>query len=274
MTISALDSAPIPSRAAPHAHVSPRQVLVQSLTLSWRGILKLRQHPMSLGDVIIGPAIFLVLFGAVFGGAITGSTVSYMQYVFPGILGMMTLFATLGVGVALSTDLSAGIFDRFRTLPIARLAPLIGAIGADIVRQVISLTALVGFGLLLGVRFATSVWSVLAGCALALCFALALSWVWVLLALVVKETQAVQGLGAIVILPMVFASNIFVEPDTMPGWMQTVASWNPVSHLVDAIRGLMMGGPVAQPVTYTLIWIAVFVVVFAPLSLIAYNRRA
>lgn len=274
MTTDTVSSAQIPSRTAPQGHVSLRQLLVQSAVLSWRGIVKLRRHPMNLGDVIVGPAIFLVLFGYVFGGAITGATDAYIQYVFPGTIGMMTLFATLGVGVALSTDLSAGIFDRFRTLPIARLAPLIGAVGADIVRQVISLSALVGFGLLLGVRFETGTWSVLAGCALALGFALALSWVWVLLALAVKETQAVQGLGAIVILPMVFASNIFVEPETMPDWMQTIVSWNPVGHLVDAIRGLMMGGPVAQPVTYTLIWMAVFLVVFAPLSLIAYNRRA
>ncbi|NDL59585.1 ABC transporter permease [Phytoactinopolyspora sp. XMNu-373] len=260
--------------ATPQKHATPSQALTQCTTLSWRGIVKIPRHPMGLADVIIGPAIFLVLFGYVFGGAIAGDTDGYLQYVFPGILGMMTLFATMGVGVALSSDLSTGIFDRFRSLPIVRIAPLIGAIGSDIVRQIISLTALVGFGLLLGVRFNASIWSVLAGCALALAFALALSWVWVLLALAVKDTQAVQGLGAIIILPLAFASNIFVQPETMPDWMQTIATWNPVGHLVDAVRGLMMGGPVAQPVMYTVIWMAAFVVIFTPLSLIAYKRRA
>lgn len=258
----------------PRARPGLSEALTQCATLSWRGVVKIRRNPMGLADVVVGPAIFLVLFGYVFGGAITGDTDGYLQYVFPGILGMMTLFATMGVGVSLSGDLSAGVFDRFRSLPVLRVAPLVGAIGSDIVRQLVSLTALIGFGLLLGVRFDTGVLSVLAGCALALAFALALSWVWVLLALVIKETQAVQGLGAVIILPLAFASNIFVPPDTMPGWLQAVASANPVGHLVDAERGLLMGGPVLEPLLYTVIWMAAFVAIFAPLSLVAYNRRA
>jgi ABC-2 type transport system permease protein/oleandomycin transport system permease protein len=273
MTTTLISSA-IESTVEPRARVGLRSAVAQSTSLSWRGIVKIGRHPMGLADVIIGPAIFLVLFGYAFGGAITGATDTYLQYVFPGIVGMMTLFATLGVGVSLSTDLSTGIFDRFRTMPIARLAPLIGAIGSDIVRQTISLAALVGFGLTLGVRFETNAVSVLAGCALALGFALALSWVWVLLALVIEETQAIQGLGAIIILPMAFASNIFVETGTMPRWMQTIAAANPVGHLVDALRGLMMGGPVAQPVAYTVIWMVAVFAVFAPLSLVAYNWKS
>lgn len=247
--------------------------MAQSATLSWRGIVKLRRHPAGLADVIIGPAVFLVLFGYVFGGAIAGDTSEYLQYVFPGILGLMTLFATMGVGVSLSTDLTEGIFDRFRSLPIARISPLIGAIGSDIVRQLVSLTALIGFGLLLGVRFETNVWSVLAACALALAFAISFSWAVILLALAIKDPMAVQGLGAVLIIPIAFASNIFVPVETMPGWMQTFVSWNPVGKLVDTVRGLMMGGPVTEPLMFTLIWMAVFVIVFAPLSLIAYSRR-
>lgn len=265
MTIDRLVAAP---------RISRRLAFTQCMTLSWRGIVKLRQHPMGLADVIIGPAIFLILFGYVFGGAIAGDTDAYLEYVFPGMVGMMTLFATMGVGVSLSSDLSSGIFDRFRSLPMLRIAPLVGAIGSDIIRQVVSLSALLGFGLLLGIRFQTSIWSVIVGCALALVFALAISWVWVLLALVITDTQAVQGLGAVIILPMAFASNIFVPPETMPGWLETVASWNPVGHLVEALRGLMMGGPVAEPVMYTVMWMVAFVGLFAPLSLIAYRRRA
>lgn len=266
-------AAPFAPRTTLRRHVGFGQVLSQSASLSWRGIVKIRRNPAGLADVIIGPAIFLVLFGYAFGGAISGGTSQYLQYVFPGILGMMTLLATMGVGVSLSTDLSEGIIDRFGSLPIARVSPLIGAIGSDIVRQIVSLTALVGFGLLLGVRFETSVWSVLAGCALALAFALSVAWALILLALAIKEPQAVQGLGAVLIIPLTFASNIFVPVETMPGWMQTFASWNPVGHLVDAVRGLMMGGPVGQPVLFTLMWMAAFVIVFAPLSLIAYNER-
>ncbi|CCH90774.1 ABC-type multidrug transport system, permease component [Modestobacter italicus] len=255
-------------------HPSPAQVLTQSATLAWRGIVKIRRNPMSLADVVIGPAIFLVLFGLVFGGAIAGDAQSYLQYVFPGILAMVTLFATMGVGVSLSSDLSAGVFDRFRSLPIARIAPLVGYIGSDVLRQVVSLTALIGVGLVLGVRLDAGVGSVLAGCALALGFALALSWAWVLLALAVEETQAVQGLAAVTIFPLAFVSNLFVPIETMPSWVQGVAAANPVSHLVDAERGLLTGGPVAEPVLDTVLWMAAVVVLLAPLSLRAYNRRA
>ncbi|GAA1851552.1 ABC transporter permease [Brevibacterium marinum] len=269
MTTATLPASHVPLRK----HVGLGKTIAQSMTLSWRGMVKIRRNPAGLADVIIGPAIFLVLFGYVFGGAISGDTGEYLQYVFPGILGMMTLFATMGVGVSLSTDLSQGIFDRFRSLPIARVSPLIGAIGSDIVRQLVSLTALVGFGLLLGVRFETSIWSILAACALALGFAFAVSWALILLALAVKDPMAVQGLGAVLIIPITFASNIFVPVETMPGWMQTFASWNPVGHLVDAVRGLMMGGPVGEPLMFTLVWMGVFVILFAPLSLVVYNRR-
>lgn len=269
-----MTSTAFPGTSAPlKKRVGFGQVVTQSASLSWRGIVKIRRNPAGLADVVIGPAIFLVLFGYVFGGAISGDTSEYLQYVFPGILGMMTLLATMGVGVSLSTDLSEGIFDRFGSLPIARVAPLIGAIGSDIVRQIVSLAALIGFGLLLGVRFETDAWSVLAGCGLALLFALSVSWALILLALAIKDPQAVQGLGAVLIIPLAFASNIFVPVETMPGWMQTVASWNPVGHLVDAVRGLMMGGPVGEPLVYTLLWMAAFIAIFAPLSLMAYNRR-
>lgn len=258
---------------APQQRPTTQQALSQCATLCWRGIVKIRRNPLGLTDVILGPAIFLVLFGYVFGGAIAGDTDRYLQYVFPGILVMMTLFATMGVGVALNTDLSAGIFERFRSLPIFRIAPLIGAIGSDVVRQVVSLSALICFGLLLGVRFENGPASVLTACGLALAFALSVSWAWVLLGLAIDDTQAVQGMAAIIIMPAAFASNMFAPPETMPGWMQNIVAWNPVTHLVDTVRGLLMSGPVAEPLLDTVIWMAVFVGVFAPLSLRSYNRR-
>ena len=262
-----------PAGPALRSRSSLRQALSQCATLTWRGVVKIPSNPLGLADVVIGPAVFLLLFGYVFGGALAGDTDAYLQYVFPGIVAMMTLFATMGVGVALSTDLSTGVFDRLRSLPIVRSAPLVGAVGTDVVRQVVSLSALLAFGLLLGVRFPAGPLSVLGACALALSFALALSWAWVLLALVVDDTQAVQGLAAVLILPLTFASNVFVRVETMPGWMEAFARANPVSHLVDALRGLLMGGPVAEPVLDTLLWMAGVVIVFAPLSLRSYTRR-
>jgi ABC transporter DrrB family efflux protein len=245
----------------------------QFLELSWRGIVKIRRNPLVLADVLIGPAIFLVLFVYVFGGAIGGSARQYLEFVLPGILGLTTLLATMGVGVALNTDLEKGVFDRLRSLPIRRIAPLAGAIGGDVVRQAVSIAALLGFGVLLGFRFRTDAWSVLAACALAIGFAMALSWVWVLLGLVLPDAQSVQGLGAMVLFPLAFASNIFVDPATMPGWLQGFVAVNPVRHLMDAMRGLMLGGPVARPVLWTVTWMAALVAVFAPLALAAYRRR-
>jgi ABC transporter DrrB family efflux protein len=254
--------------------VSMSQGMSQCLTLSWRGIVKIRHNPLVLADVVLGPAIFLVLFVYVFGGAIEGSRQDYLQFVLPGIIGLMTLLATMGVGVALNQDLEKGIFDRFRSLPMLRFAPLVGAIGSDIVRQIIAIAALIGFGSLLGFRFQTSFWSVLAACGLALAFAMALSWVWVLLGLLMKGAQSVQGLGALLIFPLSFASNVFVQPATMPSWLRTFVDFNPIRHLMDAMRGLMLGGPVVRPVLWTALWMAGFVVVFAPLALSAYRRRS
>ncbi len=145
------------TRRTRHDHRSgPRRLglaLRQCLTLSWRGIVKIRRNPLVLADVIFGPLIFLVLFVYVFGGAIAGSTEEYLQFALPGILGLMTLLATMGVGVALNQDVQKGVFDRFRSLPTLRIAPLVGAIGGDVVRQVVAIVALIGFGLLLGFRF-------------------------------------------------------------------------------------------------------------------------
>ena len=248
--------------------------VTQCATLAWRGIVKIRRHPATLADVVFGPAIFLVLFVYVFGGAISGSTREYLQFVLPGMLGLMTLLATMGVGVALNQDIEKGIFDRIRSLPTLRIAPLVGAIGGDIVRQVVAIAALLGFGLALGFRFSTGPLPVLAACALALGFALALSWVWVLLGLVLPNAQAVQGLGAVIIFPLSFASNIFVPTETMPGWLAAFAEANPVGHLMEALRGLMLGGPVARPVLITLLWMAGFTAVFAPLALAVYRRRS
>jgi ABC transporter DrrB family efflux protein len=245
----------------------------QYLTLTWRGVVKIRRNPLVLVDVVLGPAVFLVLFVYVFGGAIDGSTRDYLQYVLPGMIGLMTLLATMGVGVALNQDLERGVFDRFRSLPMARSAPLVGAIGGDIVRQLVAVAALLGFGTLLGFHFQTGVWPVLAACGLAVAFAVALSWVWVLLGLVMKDAQSVQGLGALIIFPLAFASNIFVDPATMPGWLRAFVTVNPIRHLMDAMRGLMLGGPVAGPVLWTVLWMAGFVAVFAPLALTAYRRR-
>lgn len=245
----------------------------QSLTLTWRNIVKIRRNPETLVDVTFMPIIFIVLFVFVFGGAIGGNWKDYLQFVLPGIMAQSLVFSSLGTGTALNQDIEKGIFDRFRSLPISRSAPLIAAIGGDVVRYVISVTIMVGFGSILGFHFTTSFVSGLAACLLGLGFALALSWVWVWVGTLVSKAQAVQGIGMLIMFPLSFGSSVFVEPSTLPGWMQSFVAVNPVTHLTDAIRGLMLGGPVGRPLLYTLLWMAGLVAVFAPLAIRAYRKR-
>ena len=179
----------------------------------------------------------------------------------------------MGTGVGLNTDITKGIFDRFRSLPIARSAPLIGAVVGDVVRYVISVAVVVGFGMLIGFRVRTNPLSALAAVALVMVFALALCWVTALLGMLAKTPQSVQGFGFVLMFPLTFGSNIFVPTDTLPGWLQAWVDVNPVSKLSEAARGLMLGGPVLTPTLVSLLSAAAIAVVFAPLAVGAYRRR-
>ena len=248
-------------------------VLRHSATLAWRGVVKTIHSTEALLDVTLQPVIFLLLFVYVFGGAIAGDTTTYLQYALPGVLVQTVVFASAGTGTGLADDLKSGIFDRFRSLPISRTAPLLGAIGADLVRYVTSGVIMLAFGFLLGFRTNAGVLAVLASLALVTVFAFALCWVFTALAMVVREPRSVQGLGALVMLPLTFGSNVFVPTATLPGWLQGFVTINPVSKTADAVRGLLTGGPVAAPATATLLAVAVLVGVFGPLAVTLYRRR-
>jgi oleandomycin transport system permease protein len=195
--------------------------------------------------------------------------------VLPGILVQTVLFATLGTGLMLNQDISGGIFDRFRSLPIARWAPLAGAIMGDVARYVISVVVTLGFAMVLGFRVTTNPLSAVAGCALVLAFALAMCWVSALIGLLVKTPQGVQVFGFLAIFPLVFASGILVPVSTMPGGLQAFAKANPMTLLADACRGLMVAhsGPVAVPALEAMAWAAGIVLVFAPLAVRVYRRK-
>jgi oleandomycin transport system permease protein len=245
-----------------------------SLVLAKRSLINTRQTPEALIDVTVQPAIFLVLFTYVFGGAIAhGSQHAYLQYLLPGILGQSIAMAGVAIGVNLNNDVTKGIFDRFRSLPISRAVPLIGTVLADVVRYVILFVITIAFGYLLGFRASTGVLDVAAAGLLSIAFALCLCWASVWLGMVSRTPGAVQGIMILVILPLSFASNTFVPVDTLPGWMQTFVSFNPLSHLIAADRGLLTGGAVATHVLYTLLWMGILLVVFVPLALRAYRRR-
>jgi oleandomycin transport system permease protein len=267
-------TAPRPTLPAP-ARPGTRTpaVLRHSATLAWRGVVKTIHSTEALLDVTLQPVIFLLLFVYVFGGAIAGDPGTYLQYALPGVLVQTVVFASAGTGTGLADDLKTGIFDRFRSLPISRTAPLLGAIGADLVRYVTSGAIMLAFGFALGFRTNGGVLGVLAALGLVTVFAFALCWVFTALAMVVREPRSVQGLGALVTLPLTFGSNVFVPTSTLPGWLQGFVEINPVSKVADAVRGLLTGGAVAGPATAALIASAVLVAVFGPLAVALYRRR-
>jgi oleandomycin transport system permease protein len=253
--------------------VRPVDGLRQMLTLAWRTLVQVRHNPWELGDYSIQPIMLVLLFTYVFGGAIAGSTADYLTFALPGIIVMNMLFVTLYVGTGINTDLTKGVFDRLRSLPIARWAPLAGRIAADLVKEAWAIALLLAVGTVLGFRIGTSVPAVLAAVALLLVFALAFSWVSVLVGIVSKDPEHVQLYGWTALFPIAFVSNVFVPAETMPSWLRAFVDVSPVSQLADAARALMVGGPAAGPVTASLFWAAVLAAVFATLSVWALKRR-
>jgi oleandomycin transport system permease protein len=265
-----------PEVRRPPRKLRPLAGLQQSFTLTWRSVLKIRTNAEDLVGLSLQPVMFLLLFTYVFGGAISHNVHSYLQYVLPGILVQTVLFATLGTGLMLNQDISAGIFDRFRSLPIARWAPLGGAILGDLARYVISLVVTLGFGMVLGFRVTTNPLGAVAGCLLVLAFALAMCWVSALIGLLVKTPQGVQVFGFTAMFPIVFASGLLVPVQTMPGWLQAFAKANPMTLLAEACRHLMVaqpGGLVAVPALEAMAWAAGILLVFAPLAVRVYRRK-
>ncbi len=217
MTTMTLDARP--AAAEPPARISPRRTMRHGLTLAWRNIAQLRHSPEKLLDTTLMPIVFLLLFLYVFGGAVAGDTHSYLQLL-PGLVAQMAMFATMGPGTAWNEDIHRGVFDRFRSLPIARSAPLIGTVLGDTVRFIVVMTMLVGFGSILGFRFHTDPLSVLAAFAVAYVFYLAVSWVSVLVGLLAPSPETVQGLAFLWVMPLTFGSSILVptRPRCRAGW--------------------------------------------------------
>ena len=264
-------------RAVPASAVTatrkPFPLVRHSLSLAKRSLIKTWRTPEALIDVTLQPAIFLVIFVYIFGGAVAGDTHTYLQFLLPGILAQTIATGAIAIGVNLNTDLEKGIFDRFKSLPIPRSSPLIGAVLGDVVRYVIVTVMTLGIGYLMGFRILTDPVSALAGCLLAVVFALSLSWVSVFVGMKVRTSGAVQGIMFLIIMPLSFASNVFVPATTLPSWMQNFVAWNPLTHLVAAMRGLFLGTPMGDSVYWTLAWCVGLVAVFLPLAMRAYRRK-
>ena len=264
------------NRSAPIEIPSSRRLgaVRHSLALAGRSLIRVRRTPEGLADAIILPVVFLGMFVALFGGAIAGSTQAYLQYVFPAAMVMSVIMAgTMSTGINLNADIKKGVFDRFRSLPIARAAPLVGSVLGDMVRYLVSLAALFAFGLAIGFWPQTGLLPALAASALVIVFAFCLSWAYVLVGVLVREPGGVQGIAIISLFPLVFGTDMVARTASMPGWLQAWVRVNPVTQAMDACRGLLLGGPVAGPVAWTLAWSAVLLLVFAPLAVLAYRRR-
>jgi oleandomycin transport system permease protein len=243
--------------------------------LARRSLIKTWRTPEALIDVTLQPIIFLGLFTYIFGGAIAGgSQHDYLQFLLPGLLGQSIAMAGVALGQNLNADIEKGVFDRFRSLPIARSAPLVGAVLADFVRYLILCVVTISFGYVMGFRVETSATSLLAAVALSIAFALCFCWISVFVGMVARTAGAVQGIMFLLVLPLSFGSNTFADPSTMPGWLQAFVNVNPLSHLVTTVRGLMLGTPIGNNLYWTLGWMAALLAVFVPLALRAYRRRA
>ncbi|MCW2899598.1 MAG: Transport permease protein [Streptosporangiaceae bacterium] len=274
-------SEPAPTAVGPVRRVSPRTTIRNTLTLTWRSLVQIKHNPMELLDLSIQPIMFVLLFAYVFGPAMSGSVERYLPILIPGIIVQNAMFATMSTGFGLNVDITKGVFDRFRSLPIARTAPLAGRILADVAKQAWSMAVVLTVGIIMGFRIGTSPLAVLPTFGLLLAFALLLSWASVFIGLTVSEPEKVQIFGFMIIFPLSFLSSAFIPlSDKYPHWLYNVMYYNPVSQMASATRGLLVGHdlaghgqPVVGPAVNALLWGLGIAAVFIPLSLRAFRRR-
>lgn len=259
---------------APRARPARATTLSASLTFGSRTLLKIRHVPEQVFDVVAIPVVFTLMFTYLFGGALAGSTGDYLQDLLPGTLVMTVVLLTTFTGVGLTTDLASGAFDRFRTLPIWRPAPLVGPLVGDLGRYLIAATLVLVLGLAMGFRPQGGAVGVAAAVALALLFASSMSWAWTVIGLVARTPSAVNSISLAVLFPLTLASNTFVDPATMPRWLQAVVAVNPITHLVTAARGLMHGHATSSEIALVVLAAAVIFAVFAPLTMRLYRTRS
>jgi oleandomycin transport system permease protein len=253
--------------------IRPDEAIRHALVIMRRNLLHIRSDPEQLVGMTIQPLMFLVLFVYVFGGAIAGSSRAYLQFALPGILIQGIAFTGFQTALGLNVDFQRGLIDRFRSLPISRAAVVGGRIGADAVRVLWGVLIITGFGVALGFRFHGGFAGAIGAIALATIFGVAVCWPMAFIGVTARSPEAVNTWGFLIILPLTFASSVFAPPESMPGWLAAFVKVNPITKVVDATRGLMLGGPVARPLWQSLVWIAIITVVFAPLAINRYRRR-
>ncbi|MGH9276689.1 MAG: ABC transporter permease [Acidimicrobiales bacterium] len=268
-----ISDASLRSALAGSATVEQPSPASASLAFAWRALLKIKHVPMQLFDVTAFPIMFVLLYTYLFGGALAGSPREYLQLLLPGIMVMTVSWITMYTGQNLNTDIHKGVFDRFRSLPIWRPALLVGMLIADAARYCLAAGVILSVGIVLGFRPEAGPVGVLLAVALLLVFAFSLSWVWTAVGLKMPTPEAVMQMSMTILFPLTFASNVFVDPSTMPGWVQAFVRANPISHLASAARGLIHGTPAGGDIVWVLVWSVALIAVFAPLSMRLYNAE-
>ncbi|GLW21780.1 transport permease protein [Microbispora amethystogenes] len=258
---------------APGARPPRPGALSASMTFGWRAMLKIKHVPEQLFDVTAFPIMMTLMFTYLFGGALAGSPTEYLQFLLPGIMVTSVVMITMYTGVEVNKDIEKGVFDRFRTLPIWRPSTMVGYLLGDMFRYTMAATVILVVGLVLGFRPQGGVVGVVAAIALLVAFSFAFSWVWTMFGLLLRSEKSVMGISMLVLFPLTFLSNVYVDPATMPGWLQAFVGVNPISHLVTAARSLMAGAADTGEITWVLVSGAVCVAVFGALTMRLYNRR-
>lgn len=251
-----------------------RQSVRNSFTMAYRGLLKLRRTPEQLFDVTFQPIIFTLMFTYIFGGAISGNVQSYLPVIIPGILVQTVITTSIVTGVQLREDMDKGVFDRFKSLPIARISPLAGALLADTIRYTIATVLTFAMGYIMGYRPDGGLEYVAIAAILVIVCSWAISWIFAFFGVIARTASSVQGISMIILFPLTFLSNAFVPVNTMPNWLQWFVNVNPISHLVTAVRDLTNTGTVGWDLAISLIGALVIVAIFAPLTVRAYMRKA
>jgi len=252
---------------------SPPSAFSSTHTFAMRALLRIKHIPEQLFDVTVFPIIFLLMFTYLFGGAIAGSTSEYLQFLLPGVLVMTVAQITMYTGMDLNNDIRKGIFDRFRTLPIWLPSALIGSLIVDTFRYTAASTIMIVLGLILGFRPDGGFIGVIGAVAIILLFSFSLSWVWTTLGLIMRSEKSLMMVSMMVMFPLTFVSNVFVDPETLPSWLQGFVEINPISLLATSVRGLMHGSVTYEQIGWVFLASGILIVIFAPLTMYLYRNK-
>ena len=266
-----IDPAEAVARTRPHNSLA--ETVAQTLVMAWRALKKMRRNPEQFFDVTLQPLLFTAMFAYIFGGAISGNVQSYLPLLIPGIIAQTVLTTCMSTGVQLREDMEKGVFDRFKALPVARIAPLAGPMVADLVRYLIAAGLTFLMGVIIGYRPGGGVLGVLGAMALAIFTGWSLAWIFTWIGTIARNARSVQGLSMLILFPLTFLSNAFVPVSTLPGWLAAFVKVNPVSHLVSATRDLANHALISSEAGWTLLCCLAVIAIFAPLSVLSYRRH-